>query len=87
MKEADDCGNIIRTVPREHLWNVQTPQVFRRDLLEKAYEQAVRSERQFTDDAAVAEAFTELKIRLVNDPYPNPKLTYPEDLSLIEKLS
>ena len=87
MKEADDRGNIIRTVPREHLWNVQTPQVFRRDLLEKAYEQAVRSERQFTDDAAVVEAFTELKIRLVNDPYPNPKLTYPEDLSQIEKLS
>ncbi|MBR4664282.1 MAG: 2-C-methyl-D-erythritol 4-phosphate cytidylyltransferase, partial [Lentisphaeria bacterium] len=77
----------IRTVPREHLWNVQTPQVFRRDLLEKAYEQAVRSERQFTDDAAVVEAFTALKIRLVSDPYPNPKLTYPEDLSLIEKLS
>ena len=78
---------MIRTVPREHLRNVQTPQIFRRDLLEKAYKQAVRSERQFTDDAAVAEAFTELKIRLVNDPYPNPKLTYPEDLSLIEKLS
>ena len=87
MKEGDENGNIIRTVPREHLWNVQTPQVFRRDILEKAYEQAVGSGRQFTDDAAVVEAFTELKIRLVNDPFPNPKLTYPEDLALIEKLS
>lgn len=87
MKEADGCGNIIRTVPREHLWNVQTPQVFRRDILEKACDQAIKSGLPFTDDAAVVEAFTKLKIRLVNNPYPNPKLTYPEDLVLIEKLS
>ncbi len=84
MKEADDCGTVIRTVPRERLWSVQTPQVFRRDILEKAYTEAVRSDRQFTDDAAVVEAFTDAKIRLIHDPDPNPKLTYPEDLKWIE---
>ena len=86
VKEADEDGNILRTVPRERLWNVQTPQVFRRDILEPAYEQAMREHRQFTDDAAVAEAFSDVKLRLVNNPSPNPKLTYPEDLEWIECL-
>ena len=86
MKEADASGNILRTVPRERLWNVQTPQVFRRDILEKAYEQAVRSDRQFTDDAAVMETYSDIRIRLIHNPEPNPKLTYPDDLKLIENL-
>lgn len=85
LKEADEDGNIIRTVPREHLWSVQTPQVFRRDLLEKAYAQAMRAgEQSFTDDAAAVEAFTDTTIRLIRNPAPNPKLTYPEDLKLIQ---
>ena len=86
LKEADEEGNIIRTVPRNRLWSVQTPQVFRRDILEQAYARAVRSGREFTDDAAVAEAFAELKIRLVRNPDPNPKLTYSQDLKLLESL-
>ena len=87
MKETDENGVVVRTVPRDRLWSVQTPQVFRRDSLEKACVEAVRSGRQFTDDAAVMEAFTDVKIRLVRNPDPNPKLTYPEDLELIERLT
>ena len=86
MKEADESGVVIRTVPRERLWSVQTPQVFRRDILEKAYERAMKSDRQFTDDSAVVEAFTDLRVRLIRNPEPNPKLTYIEDLKLIEAL-
>jgi len=87
MKETDENGTVVRTVPRDRLWSVQTPQVFRREPLQKACEQAVKSNRQFTDDAAVMEAFTDVKIQLVRNPNPNPKLTYPEDLKLIERLS
>ena len=86
MKEADDNGDIIRTVPRDHIWNVQTPQVFRKEILEAACLEAVRTGRQFTDDAAAVEAFSQITLHLVKNPYPNPKLTYPEDLTLIRKL-
>lgn len=86
MKEADDSGCILRTVPRERLWSVQTPQVFRRDVLTEAYEKAVRSDDQFTDDAAVVETYSDIRIRLIQNPAPNPKLTYPGDLKLIENL-
>ena len=86
MKEADDNGDIIRTVPRDHIWNVQTPQVFRKGILEAACLEAVRTGRQFTDDAAAVEAFSQVTLHLVKNPYPNPKLTYPEDLALIRKL-
>ena len=87
MKETDENGVVVRTVPRDRLWSVQTPQVFRREPLEKACAEALRSDRQFTDDAAVMEAFTDVKIQLVRNPDPNPKLTYPEDLKLIERLA
>ena len=87
MKEADDNGDIIRTVPRDHIWNVQTPQVFQRKILEDACREAMRTGRQFTDDAAAVEAFSQVKLHLVKNSYPNPKLTYPEDLELIRKLS
>lgn len=86
LKEADDSGFILRTVPRERLWSVQTPQVFRRDLLEQAYAEAARSDRQFTDDAALLEAFTPARVRLVKNTCPNPKITYPEDLALVRLL-
>ncbi|MBQ9338047.1 MAG: 2-C-methyl-D-erythritol 4-phosphate cytidylyltransferase [Lentisphaeria bacterium] len=86
LKEADASGKIIRTVPRENLWSVQTPQVFRRDLLEKACAQAADSGRGFTDDAAAVEAFTEIRPVLVKNTAPNPKLTYPDDLVLLRKL-
>lgn len=72
--------------PGARLWSVQTPQVFRRDILEKAYEHAMKSDRQFTDDSAVVESFTDLRIRLIRNPGPNPKLTYLEDLKLIGAL-
>ena len=86
LKEADDNEFILRTVPREKLWTVQTPQVFRRDLLEHAYAEAAHSDRQFTDDAALVEAFTRTRVRLVKNTRPNPKITYPEDLALVRLL-
>ena len=47
----------------------------------------MRTGRQFTDDAAAVEAFSKVKLHLVKNPWPNPKLTYPEDLALIRKLN
>jgi 2-C-methyl-D-erythritol 4-phosphate cytidylyltransferase len=56
---------------------VQTPQIFRSDILRKAYEQAFSP--TFTDDASVVEAMGS-KIWLVEGEKSNIKLTTPEDM-------
>lgn len=72
-------------VPRSELRIVQTPQIFRADILRKAYEQSF--DVGFTDDASVVEA-TGSKIWLVEGEKRNIKLTTPEDMEWAEwKLS
>jgi 2-C-methyl-D-erythritol 2,4-cyclodiphosphate synthase len=70
---------------REYLWAMETPQAFPRDLLLRAHE-ALGAE--VTDDLAAVEALGE-EVLLVENPFPNPKLTSPADLpylsSLLEK--
>jgi 2-C-methyl-D-erythritol 4-phosphate cytidylyltransferase len=70
-------------VDRENYYLVQTPQVFKSDLLHKAYQQEFRNE--FTDDASVVERLGE-QINLVEGNYKNIKITFPEDLLIAESL-
>jgi len=53
LKRADQKKHITETVSRESLWEAQTPQVFRRDLLVEAY--AKRGREPVTDDAQLIE--------------------------------
>jgi 2-C-methyl-D-erythritol 4-phosphate cytidylyltransferase len=55
LKEVDEHGAIVRTVDRAGLWRAQTPQAFPRDLIERAYEEARRSNVPLTDDASACE--------------------------------
>lgn len=68
---------------REEVFLVQTPQVFRSDILHKAYRQDYRNE--FTDDASVVER-SGVKIRLIEGENSNIKITYPEDIAVAEAL-
>ena len=68
-------------VPRSELRIVQTPQIFRSDILRKAYEQAFSP--AFTDDASVVEAMGG-RIWLVEGEKTNIKLTTPEDMEWAE---
>ena len=52
VKRLDQDGFIVETPPREELWAVQTPQVFRADLLRRAY---LGSMDAATDDASLVE--------------------------------
>ena len=70
-------------VPRSELRIVQTPQIFRAEVLRKAYEQSFST--AFTDDASVVEA-TGYKISLVEGDKHNIKLTTPEDMEYAEWL-
>ena len=65
---------------RRQLHN-QTPQVFERELLLEVYKKSASSGKMFTDDAALVEAFSPVRAKLVKAHANNMKITYPDDLT------
>jgi 2-C-methyl-D-erythritol 4-phosphate cytidylyltransferase len=84
VKEADG-DRVVRTLDRACLWAVQTPQVFRREALERALAQPDAVIAAATDDAALVEAAGGV-VRLVAASRWNLKVTTPEDLRIAELL-
>jgi 2-C-methyl-D-erythritol 4-phosphate cytidylyltransferase len=82
IKIAGGDRLVQETLSRGRLWAVQTPQVFRADIINKAYRQ-MKSE--VTDDAALVEQLGH-KVRLYPGAYDNIKITTPDDLTLAEIL-
>jgi 2-C-methyl-D-erythritol 4-phosphate cytidylyltransferase len=81
LKRADDLGRILGTESRDHLWQAQTPQMFRSGLLAQALQQPDR----FTDEASAVEALG-MQPKLVVGESSNFKVTYPQDMLLAELL-
>lgn len=81
VKEGAD-GFVRRTLQRDHLWIVQTPQTFTRTLLERAH--AAASD-DVSDDAMLVEALG-AAVALYEGPARNLKVTTPEDLAIAEAL-
>jgi 2-C-methyl-D-erythritol 4-phosphate cytidylyltransferase len=82
VKEAGADGIVVRTLDRSRLWSVQTPQVFRFELLVRAHREITADA---TDDAATVEALGE-RVRLFEGSRANVKVTTAEDLELVEVL-
>ncbi len=79
-------NNFIRSTPlRKYFWEAQTPQVFRRALIEKAYKIAMRKKIIATDDSMLVEK-TGVKTKIVMGSYSNIKITTREDLELAKIL-
>ena len=76
-------GNESKAISRSQLRIVQTPQVFRSDILRRAYEQ--KFDARFTDDATVVESLG-VTIHLFKGERSNIKLTTPEDMIYAEAL-
>ncbi|SRR6266516_5410696 len=83
VKEAGPNGIVLRTLDRSRLWAVQTPQVFRYELLLRAHREITAD---VTDDAAMVEALGE-PVRLFEGSRANIKVTTVEDLTLIKALT
>jgi 2-C-methyl-D-erythritol 4-phosphate cytidylyltransferase len=81
LKRVDQEGRVIETVAREGLWQVQTPQAFRRDWLEEAYRQRDQVGATITDDAQLVEAAGH-PVRVVPGSPFNLKITTADDLKL-----
>lgn len=76
---------IKSTIDRQEVWHAQTPQAFRRDLLQKAHEQAEAEAWLGTDDASLLER-AGVKVRIVPGKPFNIKITTPEDLVLAHNI-
>ena len=83
LKQVDGQRHIENTVDRRNLWEAQTPQVFRRELLEKAY--AARAGQAATDDAGLVEQLGQ-PVTVVEGSPMNLKITTRGDLKLAEQV-
>ncbi len=82
IKVAGDDRIVRQTLPRQNLWAVQTPQVFRYPVVAEAYR---RAKGDATDDASLVER-SGYKVKLYMGSYDNIKITTPDDLALAEVL-
>lgn len=85
LKRADLHQSILKTEPREHLWQAQTPQMFRYGLLKKALKKTNDSGLKATDESQAIE-YLGLKPKLIEGELRNLKVTYPQDLLLAEAI-
>jgi 2-C-methyl-D-erythritol 4-phosphate cytidylyltransferase len=85
VKRAPDGLRVTETLVRSELWAVQTPQVFRRAALERALDRPDAELAAATDDAMLVERDGG-RVRVVESPAENLKVTTPVDLRLAELL-
>jgi 2-C-methyl-D-erythritol 4-phosphate cytidylyltransferase len=84
IKQVDEDGTVVATLDRSELRAVQTPQGFRRAVLEAAHAAGVG--RNFTDDAALVEAHGG-RVAVVDGADEAFKITRPWDLALAEAVA
>lgn len=91
IADSEQCAK--ETPDRRMVWMMQTPQVFRYDLIKDAYERLAEADEKLaqlgiviTDDAMVVEMFEDTKVKFVEGSYGNIKITTPEDLLIANAL-
>ena len=85
LKRINDEGFIIDSVERTNLWAVETPQIFRADLLREAYRQIIEQGAYITDETSAVQA-AGAPVALVDTPEWNGKITFPADLELARQV-
>lgn len=85
VKRAGPDGLIDETVDRKPLWLAQTPQAFKRSLIEEAHAMALRDGFRATDDAQLVERLGH-RVAIVEGSTDNVKVTRPEDLAVGESI-
>jgi len=85
VKEASADGSVVRSLDRESLWAVQTPQVFRADVLRQTLSADEEILAAATDDASLVERGGGA-VRVVEAPGSNMKVTTQLDLRIAEAI-
>jgi 2-C-methyl-D-erythritol 4-phosphate cytidylyltransferase len=83
LKRADENGLVTGGVSRDGLYAMQTPQIFARELLERAYANVAEKNLSVTDEVSAVEHLGAKVVLVPNDEW-NVKITYPRDLFLAQ---
>ncbi|MBR4890024.1 MAG: 2-C-methyl-D-erythritol 4-phosphate cytidylyltransferase [Clostridia bacterium] len=83
LKREGKDGFIRETVDRSEIFEIQTPQVFKKDLFEKAYDADSEVLNKATDDCSLIEQLG-VKIKITDGSYSNIKITTKEDIAIAE---
>ena len=82
LKRATPEGITSESVSRDNLWVMETPQVFSKGLIEKAYQSVTSSDSQITDEVSALQLLNQ-GTTLVENLTPNPKITIKADLDAL----
>ncbi|KAM4099594.1 hypothetical protein ACB094_05G003300 [Castanea mollissima] len=85
IKEANHESFVVRTLDRKTLWEMQTPQVIKPELLKKGFELVNREGLVVTDDVSIVEHLKH-PVYITEGSYTNIKVTTPDDLLLAERI-
>lgn len=78
-------NEVQETVDRNNLWLIQTPQVFYRDLIIRAYNNAIENNFKGTDDSGLVEKIG-VRVKIIEGDFVNQKITFQEDVDFIKKM-
>ncbi len=84
IKRVDANGCISESLDRTGVWVMETPQVFSKTLLTRAYEAVIRDQALVTDEVSAVQHLGQ-PVFVVENTTPNPKITFPADLTLAER--
>lgn len=79
MKVVNEDGYVIETLDRSVLWNVATPQGFKKEIIDRGFSNNQIGNKKIWDDAMLIEVLDE-PVKMVEGTYENIKITTPTDL-------
>ncbi len=82
LKRASPGGITTGSVSRDDLWIMETPQIFSKDLIRRAYQNVTSGDAQITDEVSALQLLGQ-GTTLVENPHPNPKITVRADLDAL----
>ncbi|KAI3805242.1 hypothetical protein L1987_27439 [Smallanthus sonchifolius] len=85
IKEGNSESFVVKTLDRKTLWEMQTPQVIKPELLKKGFELVNREGLEVTDDVSIVEHLKH-PVYITHGSYTNIKVTTPDDLLLAERI-
>ncbi|KAM6590436.1 hypothetical protein CsatA_013041 [Cannabis sativa] len=85
IKEANNASFVTKTLDRKKLWEMQTPQVIKPELLKEGFELVNRENLEVTDDVSIVEHLGH-PVYITEGAYTNIKVTTPDDLLLAERI-
>lgn len=80
IKKCNEDSTVIESISREFLWAMETPQIFRYQLIKEAYDFIIKKGIEVTDEVSAVNHYGK-PVKIVQDEWKNPKITFPEDLN------